>query len=193
MRLPQLRLLHSLRWRLSLAQSAVIFLCTGICVLTAVVFLQNALTQRATGDLRRTLRGASAYLGHEQARLQGTAQLISSDPEIARSLTNRTALIDMLLPYYDDLNVDSLDVIDRSGRVVVGMEDPSTYGYSAMSMTDVQQALKGRSWVGLDRNEDSQATVAGWAVRASVPLQAGGRIVGVVVVGRQLSSAFAGE
>ena len=162
-------------------------------MLAAFIFLQRTLTERAADDLRQTLRGASGYVEQEKSRLQGAAELISSDPEIGAAVTRRTVLIDKLAPYYTALHVDSLEVVDRSGRVVVSMEDTSTYGYSAIAMTDVQQALSGLSWVGLDRNSGQQDTAAGWAIRASVPLQVHSQIVGVVVVGRQLSSAFADE
>src|SRR5919202_1777946 len=91
--------LYSIRWRLSLAQSAVIFLCTGICMLTAFIFLQRSLTERASNDLQQTLKGASGYVEQEKSRLQGAAELISTDPEIGAAVTRRTVLIDKLAPY----------------------------------------------------------------------------------------------
>jgi signal transduction histidine kinase len=191
----------SLRWRLSLVQSAVLAVCITVCVLTAVVFLRQALSDRARGDLQHTVKGASAYLDREQNRLLGAAELAAADSTVVRSLEQRGALTPdqrqtltgELTPYYGNLNVDSLDVIDRSGRVVVALEDPSTTGYSARSMTDVQRGLAGHVWVGLDHNPHAPVSAAGWAIRASVPVLRSTGVIGTVVVGRLLGSPLANE
>jgi signal transduction histidine kinase len=191
----------SLRWRLSLVQSGVLAVCITICVLTAVVFLRQALSDRARSDLQHTVKGASAYLDREQKRLLGAAELMAADSTVVRSLKRRGALTpnerqtltDELTPYYGDLNVDSLDVVDRSGRVVIALEDPGTWGYSARSMTDVRQGLAGYVWVGLDHNPRAPVSAAGWAIRASVPVLGSTGVIGTVVVGRLLDTSFASE
>src|SRR5579884_3976640 len=141
--------LHSVRWRLSLVQSAVICLCMTVTVLTAVVLLQRALTDRAKSDLAQTLHGASGYLQHEQVRLRAAAELIAADPRVGASLSDRGSLINVLFPYYTDLNANTVDVVDHTGSVVVSMENYSVYGVSESGMTDVRQALNGNEWVGL--------------------------------------------
>jgi signal transduction histidine kinase len=191
----------SLRWRLSLVQSGVLAVCITISVLTAVVFLRQALSDRARSDLQHTVKGASAYLDREQTRLLGAAELVAADSTVVRSLERRGALtpderqtlIGELTPFYGNLNVDSLDVVDRTGRVVVALEDPSTWGYSGRSMTDVQQGLAGHVWVGLDHNPHALVSAAGWAIRASVPVQGSTGVTGTVVVGRLMDSPFASE
>lgn len=183
--------LFSVRWRFSLVLSLVILLSTAVCILTAVRFLQQTLTDNATKELRGTMAGTSAYLEHERDRLLAAAELLSAESTVKSSLNNRVNLITKLTPYYAGLNVDILDVVDARGRVVVNMEDTNTFGGSAASLPDVHQALAGREWVGLVHASSAFAGSPG--IRAAVPIQGNAGIVGAVVVGRRLDSPFAME
>jgi HAMP domain-containing protein len=185
--------IFSLRWRLSFVLGGVILLCTTAGVLTAVIFLQSTLTDRATSDLQRTLSGASVYLQHEQNRLLNAAELVSTDPAIRGSLDNRLALIERLTPYVNSLNVDILEIVNRRGRVVVNMEATNTSGRLVRNIAGVSQALSGDIWVGLARDPADHVAANGWAMRATAPLQGLSGVVGAVVVGRRLGSGFAGE
>ena len=187
------RLLSSLRWRLSLAMSGVVLLCAAVCVAGAVLFLRQALTDRATTDLRQSLNGVSGYLDNQRSDLLGLARLVAADPVVDRAVRSddRQALIVHLTPFYADLNADVMDVIDARGRVVVRMEDTLAAGDLVSGRPSVRKALAGGEVVVPESDLPHREAAGGYALRATVPIRSGDRVIGAVVVGRQLDSIFA--
>jgi len=92
---------------------------------------------------------------------------------------------------YADLNVDVIDVIDAQGRVFARMQDTHSYDDSVLSYPSVRIALLGGQDVALESDLSQREADSGYAIRATVPLRSGARIVGAVVAGRQLSSIYA--
>ncbi len=196
-------LLSSLRWRLSAAISGVVVLCVAVCVVVAVIFLRQALTARAEADLQRTLAGVSSYMRSQGDDLQGAAELVAADPAVAAAAGSgdKQALLDRLGLLYTSLNVNVLDVIDGHGRVllylgdptgVYGMSGPLVYGDVGRTAPSVRAALTGqRPPPVLDTDMHPGAAAGGYALRATVPLYSGTRVIGAVVVGRQFDSGYA--
>jgi signal transduction histidine kinase len=190
------RLVSSLRWRLSLAISGVVLLCTAVCITGAVLFLQQALTNRARTEMTNTLSGVSGYLRDQRSDLLGAAKLVGSDRQLAVDLRagNQQALIVHLTPLYADLSVDVMDVVDGRGRFMVRMEDTQTSGDSALSLRGVRQALHGNQSIAVEQDPQYRDAQGGYAFTATLPLRdQTGRIIGAVIVGRQLDSIFAGR
>lgn len=191
------RLLSSLRWRVLVAISGVVLLCTAVCIAAAVLFLGQALTDRATTEMRNTLNGVSGYLSDQGADLHGAAQLLGDDPVIQKDVLtgNRSALIVHLNPIFADLNVGIMDIVDAHGRMLVRMEDTLTYGDYVGSLPDVRTALAAGDVIAYGRDLVDGQAAGSYALRATIPIRytSGGntRIVGVVVVGRQLDTTFA--
>lgn len=173
--------------------SGLVLLCTAVSLVGAVLFLTQALTDRATTEMHHTLTGVQGYLDNQRSDLLGTAHLVADDSVVRREVTtgNTPALVVHLTPFYADLNADVLDVIDARGRVVVRMEDTHTSGDKATGLASVRSALSGHEVVVAERDVLKRETAGGYALRASVPVLNDGRVVGVVVVGRQLGSIFA--
>lgn len=192
---PRPRLVSSLRWRLSTAMSGIVVLCAVACVAGAVLFLQNTLSDRAHRDLKHTLSGVSGYMRDQRGDLLGTARLVAADPAVASDVQSGHLheLIVHLNPLYADLNVDVIDVIDARGHVFVRMEDtsPQARSDSVLSYPSVRTALRGREQVALESDLAQREAASGYALRATVPLRHGARIVGAVVAGRQLGSIYA--
>jgi len=183
----------SLRWRLTVAISGMVLLSTIVCIAAAVLFLRQALTDRATSELRRSVNGVSGYLDNQRSDLLGEAKLIASDPGVVRATLagNQQSLILRLNPMYADLNTDILDVISARGRVLVRLEDTLKAGDAVGNRASIRAALAGRATIALESDLPNREAAGGYALRAIVPVRQGTRIVGVVAVGRQLDSVFA--
>jgi len=196
-------LLSSLRWRLSAAISGVVALCVAVCVVVAVIFLRQALTMRAELDLQRTLAGVSGYMTSQGDDLQGAAELVAADPAVAAAAKSgdKQALLDRPGLLYTSLNVNVLDVIDGHGRVLLYLGDPTgvynmnaplVYGGVGRTAPSVRAALAGQKPPpALDTDMHPGAAAGGYALRATVPLYDGARVIGAVVVGRQFDSGYA--
>jgi signal transduction histidine kinase len=195
MRTPRPHRFASLRWRISLAITAVVLLCTTVCVTGAYFFLRSALTDRATTEMRNTLNGVSGYVKDQQTDLLGAGRLVAFDPAViaASKQRNHQALVVHLTPLYAELNVDLMDVTDAHGRVLVRMEDTIRSGDLIASLPSVRRALIGGTVLGPERDSSDPAGAAGFSLRATLPIRSGNRIVGVVSVGRLLDNIFAGR
>jgi len=105
---------------------------------------------------------------------------------------DQVGLILRLQPYYADLNMDRLDLVDTRGRVVARMEDPLSSGDSLAARPSIHAALQGRESCGVEQDPAPQS--GGSAMRVTLPIFAGpGQVVGAVSIGRQLNSLFATE
>jgi hypothetical protein len=171
-------------------------LCTAVCVIGAMIFLRQALTDRARAELQRTLTGVSGYVALQRGDLLGAAGLIAADPAVAAEVQsgNRQALIVQLTPYDAGLNTDIVDVVDARGRVLVRMEDTTdrwAYGDNVGTRISVRAALAGNKVTAFEADLPHREAAGGYALRATVPVRSGSRVVGAVVVGRQLDSIFA--
>lgn len=189
-------LLSSLRWRLSVAISSVVVLCVAVCMVVAVLFLRQALTDRARDDLGHTLDGVSGYMGIQQGEVLGIAELVAADPAVGAAVRsgNLQALDARLSLFSTSLSTNVLDVIDRRGRVLTHVENgPNTQVYGVVGRTwpSVRAALAGQPVTAYDTVLPQRAATAGYALRATVPLYSNSRIIGAVVVGRALDDIFA--
>lgn len=194
-RVQRPRFRSSLRWRLSLAISGLVLLCSILCVVGAFLFLRQALTDRATADLQRDLSSVSGYLDNQHSDVFGAATLVASDPTVARAArtSDKQTLIVHLKPLFADLNVDIIDVIDTEGRVIVRIENTSLpSGDSVLDRPSVLAALQGNPAVAVESDLPGKEAAGGYALRAAMPIRINGTtIVGAVIVGRQLGGIFA--
>jgi signal transduction histidine kinase len=191
--LPARRRLASLRWRFAVALSGAVLACTAVCVLAAVLFLSQALTDRERSDLRHTLSGVSGYVDNQRHDLLGIADLVASDPAVRTdTMTGNTqAMVVHLTPIYADLNADVIDVINARGTVLVRMENTLVNGDSVRSRPSIRKALAGHGVIALERDLAGRETAGGYALRAVVPIRLGHRVVGAVEVGRLVDPVFA--
>ena len=208
------RLTSSLRWRLSTAICGAILLCTMLFVTASVIFLQQQLTNNATSDLRTTLNTVPQYLQSEDADLRGLALLVAGDPVVLRDVRtdNAQQLGVHLIHTFATLNVDILDVVDRSGRVLVREEDLNSPHDNVAWMPTIRDAVRsGKNGFALETDSRGRVVVTrigqgpsthvsrqyvpppvtSYALRSTIPLRLNGRILGAIVVGRLLDNAFA--
>jgi signal transduction histidine kinase len=185
----------SLRWRISLAITAVVLLCTTLCVTGAYLFLRSALTDRATAEMRNSLNGVSGYISNQTSDLLGAGRLLAFDPAVIGAARGggHQALVVHLTPLFAELNVDLMDVTGADGRVLVRMEDTIHFGDRIDSLPSVRRALAGNTVLGPERDALDPAGAGAFALRATLPIRSGGRVIGVVVVGRELDNIFAGR
>lgn len=183
---------RSLRWQLSLVISAVAVLCAAVCVAGAVLFLQRALTDSATREVRHNVAGVAGYLQNQESDLLGAARFVASDPAVASEVRrrDRQALIFHLTPLYADLNPDILDVTDARGRVILRMENTLVSGDAVRAHPSIRQALAGSVAIGVESDLSNQQAAGGYALRATVPVRSGNRVIGTISVGRLLDSSF---
>jgi signal transduction histidine kinase len=146
--------------------------------------------------LRRTLGGVSGYVNNQSSDLLGVAKLVADDPAIADAVVrgDRQALIIHLDPMYADLNVDIIDVVDARGRILVRMENTVAGTGKVHQRPSLKAALAGHQTVSLEPDLGKSAASGEYALRAFVPLERGWRhlrVLGAVIVGRQLDSLYA--
>ena len=186
------RLPSSIRWKFATATTLLILFSVAICVGGATLFLRQSLTDRAHAELQRNLAGVQAYLKTERSDLLGTAQLIASDNTVRSDLSarRRRQMILRLIPYYADLNVDVMDIVDSSGRVYIRMENLVAQGDRRASQTNVRAALAGRSVTGVEYDQPVPGSPGAYALSATVPISLA-RGGGVLVLGRQIDTLLA--
>jgi sensor histidine kinase regulating citrate/malate metabolism len=186
----------SLRWRLTAAISGVVLLCAVACITGAVIFLRQALTDRATADMRNSLTGVSGFLEDQRRDLLGLAELVAADPAVQASVRRHDPRVVtvQLTHYFADLNnADVLDVIDEHGRVLTRMEDTVSYNDVVLDDPGVRAALADRETTEYSIDLREQQVAGGYALRATAPIHLNGRVIGAIVVGRQLRSDLAGR
>jgi signal transduction histidine kinase len=191
---PGVRDLSSLRLRLPVAVAFLVAAAVTLSLLGSFLLLRKEFADRARQQLAQQMAGAAGYYGTQQSDLRGAARLIQDDGAVPTALRqgNRLALILRLKPYYADLTVDRLDVVDAQGRIVVRMEDPLSSGDSVAAHPSIRAALQGRENCGVE--QDAAMPTEGSALQVTLPLYDGpGRLVGAVSVGRRLDSLFAAE
>jgi len=192
----------SLRRRLPLAVALLVALAVALTLLGSLLLLRTEFSDRARHQLAQQMAGAASYYSTKQSDLRGAARLLRDDRAVSTALlraasgglrqSERVALILHLQPYYADLNVDRLDLVDTRGRVVVRMDDPFSSGDSLAAHPSIRTALHGREACGVERDAATQD--GGAVLRVTLPLYAGsGQLVGAVSVGHQLDSLFASE
>ncbi len=182
----------SLRRRLPLAVALLVAAAVALSLLGSFLLLRKEFSDRAQRQLAQQMAGAASYYNTQQNDLRGAARLIQDDSAVSTALGqgDRVALILSLQPYYADLTVDRLDIVDTRGRVVVRMEYPLSHGDSLAARPSIHAALQGRENCGTE--QDSGPLSGGSALRVTLPLYDGpGRLVGAVSVGRQMDSLFA--
>ncbi|HEX6508625.1 MAG TPA: GAF domain-containing protein, partial [Chloroflexota bacterium] len=187
------RLLSSLRWKLSSAISGVVLLCIAVCVAGTVVFLRQTLTDHERQNLNRTLAGVSAYMVTQRSDITGAGRLLAADPTVVFDLEHgdRQDLLVHLSPFYADLNLDDIDIVDGSGYMFLRMEDQDVSGDNVGNRYSVRQALAGHEAFGLEADLPQREPASGYALRGTIPIFDGSHIVGALVVGRQLDSIYA--
>jgi signal transduction histidine kinase len=187
------RLLSSLRWKLSTAISSIVLLCIASCVAGAVVFLRQTLTDHEREDLRHTLTGVSTYMSTQRSEILGAARFIAADAVVGADVRkrDRQALLVHLISFYAALNFDIIDVVDGHGRMLLRMENQGRSGDYVGTRYSVARAFSNNEAFGLDSDLPHQAPAEGYALRGTVPLLSGTRIIGAIVVGRQLDSIYA--
>ncbi len=187
------RLLSSLRWKLSTAISGIVLLCIASCVAGAVIFLRQALTDHERENLRHTLSGVSTYMSTQKSEILGAARFIAADPVVQDEVQKRErqALLVHLIPFYASLNFDIIDIVDQHGRMLLRMENQDKSGDNVGSRYSVTRALSNNEAFGLESDLPHQEPAGGNALRGTVPLLKGRRVIGAIVVGRQLDSIYA--
>jgi signal transduction histidine kinase len=184
----------SLRRRLPLTVALLVVSAVALSLLGSFLLLRKEFSDQAHQQLVHQIAGAASYYSTKQSDLRGAARLIQDDRAVSTALRqgDRLALILQLQPYYADLNVDRLDIVDAHGRVVVRMQDPLSGGDSLATRPSIHAALQGDENCGVE--QDPAAPAGGSVLRVTLPLYAGsGRPVGAVSVGRQLNSLFVTE
>ncbi|MGH2344074.1 MAG: hypothetical protein ACRDG4_02535, partial [Chloroflexota bacterium] len=162
-----------------MAAAFLVAAAVALSLLGSFLLLRNEFSDRARHQLAQQMAGAAGYYGTQQSDLRGAARLIQDDRAVATALRqgNRFALILRLKPYYADLTVDRLDIVDAQGRIVVRMEDPLSSGDSLATRPSIHAALQGRENCGVE--QDATTPTGGSALQVTLPLYDGpGRLAG---------------
>ena len=110
---------------------------------------------------------------------------IGEATKLAVTSGERSQLLSVLKKYYNPAEMDTLQVIDAKGKVIVRADAPDMYGDTKNEKGIVGIALKGEVNFGIESG------ARGYAMRAVAPLKNNGEIVGVIMLGRFLNDKFA--
>ncbi len=166
----------------------------GIFLITGVSFT-FLLMRNVQGEALDNLETASNVLTYavkaKQSETQANAEAIANDPDIAKAVIGKDhkSLVKLTEDFLENKQQSSLLVTNESGLVLVRAEDPERWGDSLSSDTLVKRSLIGGSNTSVSSQEGVLAPTV--RITSAVPIRDNNDdIVGVVVVGLELDSAF---
>jgi len=115
------------------------------------------------------------------------AQALSSDRELVALLAEgEFEALESKLVHYHQLSIfDIIEIEDMDGKVILRGHQPDVLGDVKINQTIVKEGLAGRSAVSYEQGQ------SGIAIRAVSPIESGGGILGVFMIGSLFSSDFA--
>ncbi|MCG2712132.1 MAG: methyl-accepting chemotaxis protein [Candidatus Omnitrophica bacterium] len=162
---------------------------TNIIVLGQVRSVMQTMRQE---EVNKVLEYVSTTFKEFETRAIAYVSIFKNIPDIQDALSytvttgDRKQLLAVLKEFsFED--IDALQVIDASGKVLVRVETPLDFGDSKADQEIFKRALQGDIGLGVDSGK------RGYAIRAVAPLKSAGETVGVVMLGRFLSDKFARE
>jgi two-component system C4-dicarboxylate transport sensor histidine kinase DctB len=174
---PRLRWIR-LRWVVRIAMIAMIALAVG-----TVIYTNTWLTERFTASTRsRTEVRQALYAGNILSELQRNSivpLLLSRDPELIRALQDDdfSRASQRLITFVDEIGAASLQLVDKSGRVV-GATDRNLIGTTYRTAPFVVEAQRSNDTVfTTSRNE-----AGGFLFTYSRKIQQDGNMLGVILV-----------
>jgi signal transduction histidine kinase len=164
----------------------IIFVSTVGSLVIAYLTIRATLDREIHTRLADSMSAFSRELGFVEERCLRIARELAAEPDLAFLLASgRLEALKTRLVHYYRLGVfDIIEIEDRRGRVAVRGHHPELLGDLKIDQAIVQEGLSGRSGVSFEQGR------SGVAVRAVAPLESGGEVIGVLMVGSLFSEQF---
>jgi signal transduction histidine kinase len=137
--------MKSVLHKLLLSSLVIILLPMGLAILWTSKTLSSILERRFAEKSAAQAEHVELLLGEKQETAIGLVHWIAEMPGVRDALNkrDRAALFQHLLPLVGSVQMDFIEVLDRSGKIFLRVHDPSVYGDTPPLAKDVQGLLQG--------------------------------------------------
>jgi len=153
--------------------------------LTVHVYLADGLNRMSQHEIDSKADAVDFMLKETSQEVKGVTYLLAARPDVAAAIAARDTakLADIAKQAQRELKIEFVTIADASGVVVARSHSDKT-GDSVKNQINVQKALAGQSSIGLE-----EGTAVRFSLRAGYPVYEGGKLVGTVTAGINLSSS----
>jgi signal transduction histidine kinase len=137
--------MKSVLHKLLLSSLVIILLPMGLAILWTSKTLSSILERRFAEKSAAQAEHVELLLSEKQETAIGLVHWIAEMPGVRDALKkrDRAALFQHLLPLVGSVQMDFIEVLDRSGKIFLRVHDPSVYGDTPPLAKDVQGLLQG--------------------------------------------------
>jgi methyl-accepting chemotaxis protein len=162
-----------------------VILLTLTLTLTVHHYLNQGLNQISLDEMKTKSDAVDAILKETAQEVKGVTFLLSTRPDVITALRekDKTKLVGIAKMAQRELAIEFVTIADTDGVVVARGHSDKT-GDSVKNQINVQRALAGQGTVGLE-----EGTAVKFSLRAGYPVLDGGKVVGTITAGINLSSS----
>ncbi|EHJ47983.1 methyl-accepting chemotaxis sensory transducer [Solidesulfovibrio carbinoliphilus subsp. oakridgensis] len=179
--------------RLNLTGKIIALLLFTVALLTLAIsltvhyYLAEGLNRMSQEQIDSKADAVDSMVREAGKEVKGVTFLLATRPDVAAAILARdkSALVAIAKEAQRELRIEFVTIADAAG-VVVARGHSDQAGDSVKNQINVQKALAGQGTVGLE-----EGTAVKFSLRAGHPVHAGGKIVGTVTAGINLSSSNA--
>lgn len=137
--------MKSVLHKLLLSSLVIILLPMGLAILWTSMTLSSILERRFAEKSTAQAEHVELLLSEKQETAIGLVHWIAEMPGVRDALKkrDRATLFQHLLPLVGSVQMDFIEVLDRSGKIFLRVHDPSVYGDTPPLAKDVQGLLQG--------------------------------------------------
>ena len=165
----------------------IIFITTISALLIGYLIIRNTIDREIRIRLADSITAYFQEVKFIEEECLKIASELSTDPELVTLLAQgEFAVLESKLVHYHRLGIfDIIEIEDPDGKVILRGHQPAVAGDVKINQTIVKEGLAGRSAVSYEQGQ------SGMAIRAVSPIERGGKILGVLMIGSLFSSDFA--
>jgi len=165
----------------------IIFITTISGLLIGYLIIRNTIDREIQIRLADSITAYFQEVQFIEKECLKIARELSTDGELVALLAqDEFEVLESKLVHYHRLGIfDIIEIEDPEGKVILRGHQPAVTGDVKIDQTIVKEGLAGRSAVSYEKGQ------SGMAIRAVSPIENGGKIIGVLMIGSLFSSDFA--
>ncbi len=183
--------MKKIRLSLSLKIAGLVFLAVGVVGFSALAmvyyFVSSGLDKQAEKEIAITAEAVKGHIKDDMEMAKKQAAAIALNPALVEAMKEKDAgrLREITKSLMSNCMADFLTLADPQGNVLARGHSDKT-GDSILNQVNVKKALAGETTVGIE-----DGTEVKFSMRAGAPVMAGGRIIGTVSTGTNLTATNA--
>ncbi len=152
--------------------------------------LKHTLLKQQEREIEKAHEYLETTFKEFERKLTNYLNLLTEITEIQDAVTytintkDRKPLIELLLPYYKQIGLDTLQIIKKDGEVLVRTDDVESIGENLGYQNVIKQALEGKLSIGIEKERGV------YLLKGAAPLKTAGGIIGVICIGEFLDEEF---